>query len=148
MSSLSHVVDEGHARVLRALHEEILAYGLVSAQELPIASTKDSYCCCSRDDDKKPCCGLVQGATGAFPPLRYLDGEGRVIVIRALAMFDDLIVNATATTAAGGHGGGGAATAVSRRVTFDVSRWLDLDVADDGSQQQQLSASEVRELLL
>lgn len=69
---------------------------------------------------------FVASAAGAFPPLRYRDGgegeEGRVIVVRALTMFDELIVSAKVE---GERGGASAVSTHSRRVTFDVSRWID-----------------------
>lgn len=72
-----------HARVLRAVHQEFLDYGLVLQQQ----------------QQQQQCPPFVQSSAGAFPALRYADvGGGRVVVVRALVMFDDLIVNATATS--------------------------------------------------
>lgn len=118
MSADNSRVGEGveecdlHARVLRTVHQEFLDYGLVP-QQSPRR--------------------LVQSAAGAFPPLRYGYGDaaaggggGSVVVIRALAMFDDLIVNATATSthADGGVVDGEAAVEeVRRRIKLNVVTW-------------------------
>ena len=84
-STKEHEISENdiHARVLLAVHQEFLKFGLKFAEDQELAAC------------------LAQSATGAFPPLRYNDvGGGRVVVVHALAMFDDLIVSAIAAPAA------------------------------------------------
>lgn len=108
--------SDGHALVLLALHQELLAYGL---DVEPAASTAACL---------TPLV-MHQSAAGAFPPLRYVyrrGGRGRVITIRALAMFDDLIVNGTAITVVGAGASAEDCCVVHRRTTFDVSRWCHL----------------------
>lgn len=108
--------DDGHARVLRALHGEILAHGLVSAQGVVPGGDGVKICDAPHENlnnsqhkdveveaatataaTATTPVSFAQSATGAFPPLRYTDCDGRLVVVRALGMFDDLIVNATAT---------------------------------------------------
>lgn len=121
--------DDGHARVLRALHGEILAHGLVSAQGVVPGGDGVKICDAPHENlnnsqhkdveveaatataaTATTPVSFAQSATGAFPPLRYTDCDGRLVVVRALGMFDDLIVNATATPPplpVGGMGVGG-----------------------------------------
>lgn len=69
-----------HARLLLAVHQECLEFGL------------------KLDDPEELSAPLKQNDAGAFPPLRY-NGGGRVVVVHGLAMFDNLIVSATAAPA-------------------------------------------------
>ncbi|CAM9818024.1 unnamed protein product, partial [Pylaiella littoralis] len=115
-SATVELEGDAHARVLLALHQEFLAYGLKHDEGVEAQTTSSSLSTLFK-----------QSAAGAFSPLRYVDVQrgGRVIVVHALAMFDNLIVNATA---AGGEGLGGAAAAggecgVRRRTKFNVCRW-------------------------
>lgn len=93
-----------HSLVLRALHQEFIAYGLVplSMTPTPKLPQHQQEAGSSTTEDLV---SLVQSTTGAFLPLRYAyrhdanERVQRIIEIRALSMFDDLIVNATATTA-------------------------------------------------
>lgn len=98
-----------HARVLRAVHQEFLDHGLVLQQQ------------------PAECPNFGQSSAGAFPPLRYGDvgGGGRVIMVRALAIFDDLIVNATATSprVAGDCDLDGE---IRRRIKLNVMTWAPL----------------------
>lgn len=130
----THGADEQHARLLSSLHEEFLAYGLISTQDASLFRSPSSG-------------GFTQSSAGAFPPLQYLDRQGRKIVVRALAMFDDLIVNTTVSSgsmsaasaspsAAAREGGGGVegkgdVVVLSRRVTFEVPFWLEEEGAAD-----------------
>lgn len=112
-------VDEGvaecdvHAQVLGAVHQEFVDFGLVPQQQQQHPRL------------------LTQSPAGAFPPLRYGDGDvggGRVVAVRALAMFDDLIVNATATSprAASNEDGDLGDGEVRRRIKLNVSTWSSL----------------------
>lgn len=129
----TYSVDEQHARLLSALHEEFLAYGLISTQDSSLFRSLSSG-------------GFTQSSAGAFPPLQYLDRQGRKIVVRALAMFDDLIVNTTvssgsvsaasASPSAAAREGVGVkekndVMLLSRRVTFEVPFWLEEEGAPD-----------------
>ncbi|CAM9848992.1 unnamed protein product [Ectocarpus sp. 12 AP-2014] len=117
--------DDDHARVLLALHLELLAYGLNV-----------------HHGGNSPAVRIEQSSAGAFPPMRYVDGgEGRVITIHALAMFDDLIVSGTAVATAGGDGGrDSSGDAVHRRTTFSVSEWSpQLLISSTSRHQQQQS---------
>lgn len=74
-----------------------------------------------------------------------------LIVVHALAMFDDLIVNATATNTSTSATAGGRGTEfylasdyVVRRVTFNVSRWLVDDDYDTANLQSKAAKEEVR----
>lgn len=131
--------SDGHARVLLALHQELLAYGL--DLEPAFAPSPSSF---------------MQSAAGAFPPLRYVqcrgggNGGGRVITIRALAMFDDLIVNGTAAPAEAVVAAGAGAPAegvVQRRTTFDVSRWCDVlsSPGGDGEEHEEKEQGQVEQ---
>lgn len=95
-----------HAQVLRAVHHEFLDHGLVPRQQ--------------------ECAPLMQSSAGAFPPLRYCCGEGRVIVVRGLAMFDDLIVNATAISPRAGEAGFDGEGEVRRRIKLNFLTWSSL----------------------
>ena len=53
-------------------------------------------------------------------------GGGRVVVLRALAMFDDLIVNVTAASPRADDGDGGEGEVVSRRIKLNVLTWSPL----------------------
>ncbi|CAN0003204.1 unnamed protein product, partial [Ectocarpus sp. 8 AP-2014] len=114
--------DDDHARVLLALHLELLAYGL------------------NVHGGDSPAVRMEQSSAGAFPPMRYVDGGGgcRVITIHALAMFDDLIVSGTAV-ATGGRDGGkdSSGDAVHRRTTFSVSEWSPQLLLSSTSRDQQ-----------
>lgn len=134
----SHNQDQHHTKVLRALHGEILAYGL---------SPIDVNSSIGEGGDGGAGGAFSQSASGAFPPLHYTyrpdDGRAtREVVIRALAMFDELIVTATVTVSAkeaeaavtplSPSAAAASATEIcppsaaapSRRVTFDITRWL------------------------
>lgn len=137
--------EQGHARVLLALHHEFLSDGLISAQAVVVGDGFDEGCAdCDGDEvadtdqlllSSSGKAYIAQTATGAFPPLRYTDSARRVVVtLRALAMFDDLIVNATASPLTAGGAGNkddSGETVVSRRLTFKISRWLLSSPEDD-----------------
>ncbi|CAN0376245.1 unnamed protein product [Ectocarpus sp. 8 AP-2014] len=116
--------DDDHARVLLALHLELLACGL------NVHHGGDS-----------PAVRMEQSSAGAFPPMRYVDGGGggRVITIHALAMFDDLIVSGTAVATGGRDGGRDSISgdAVHRRTTFSVSEWSPQLLLSSTSRDQQ-----------
>eukprot|EP00752_Nemacystus_decipiens_P011939 g10587.t1 len=121
-SSVGDGVEEGdaHAQVLCAVHQEFLEYGLVPQQQQ------------QRGESLR----LTQSAAGAFPPLRYDDAGsgGRVVVVRALAMFDDLIVNATATSPRADDANGEVEVDVRRRIKLNVMTWSALSSAGGGGQ--------------
>lgn len=96
------VTESKPFRLLLLLHEAILEEGFesFSTQSTPNGG---------------------RSLAGNFNPLRYSDGR-HLVVIRALAMFDDLVVNATATLI--GH----TEPDARRRVVFDCN-WLPPDVS-------------------
>lgn len=72
-----------HDLLLLAVHQEFMEFGLKLS-----------------DNQELTAC-LAQSATGAFPSMRYNDADGgRVVVVHALAMFDNLIVSAIASSGA------------------------------------------------
>lgn len=141
-----------HGLLLRAIHEEFVHQGLSLC-----CDNDDSFCNNSGSDSNsvkdnsggcKRVIAFTPSITGAFTPLRYTSGPNRLIEVRALAMFNDLIVNATATTkttapsrskdreegtgsfsaeadaAVCGVRGGSHDGVMRRSMTFDVERWL------------------------
>lgn len=136
--------EDSHASVLRAVHGEILAYGLRPVLCPEVANNEDSNTNKQQDATTSTHCmdthgvSFVASAAGAFPPLRYRDGgegeEGRVIMVRALTMFDELIVSAKVEEERGGASSG---STRSRRLKFDVSRWHDAWREEKKQQQQQ-----------
>lgn len=105
-----------HALVLRAVHQEFLDHGLVPRPK--------------QQQQQWP--AFVQSSTGAFPPLRYGDAGGvREIEVRALAMFDDLIVHATVISPRSADDTKGE-TETRRRVKLNVSTWAPMFSSGDG----------------
>lgn len=128
---------DAHAQLLRAVHQAFLDYGLVLVPE---------------HHQQQECPRLTQSSAGAFPPLRYSDqvggsgggGGGGVVVVRALTMFDDLIVNATAGGFDGGFDGDGDGDGeVRRRIKLNVVTWSPLFSTAGGEETGEAAATGV-----
>lgn len=119
-----------HATLLRTIHGQFLEFGLTlcSIAEESVQTIRPTGECNQPDGVRGSANShqilFTQSATGAFTPLRYTDGE-RVITVHALAIFDNLIVNAMAiTSSTAALHAKETRSDIIRRVTFDVSRWL------------------------
>lgn len=152
--------ENQHGLLLRSLHEEFLNYGLCpddfNSNE---HNTDDSHNIINNNSGSSSGGGIdmdsggctmpfVPSATGAFITLRYIHRFNRIVEVRALTMFGDLIVQATtspralvmpptrkgadaSTDRSNGEGASGGDEGscdgdgiVSRTITFDVERWL------------------------
>lgn len=120
-----------HARVLHAIHEQFVIFGLnlcADAEDgrAPHPSGKSNQPQQSGAGGNSRPISLTQSSTGAFTPLRYSDGE-RDIMVQALAMFDDLIVSAIASSSRDLEMDSlsGTRADIVRRITFRVSDWVE-----------------------